>query len=151
MFSINVLARIALAKSAIVQMQKRHFGRIVLISSSSAFQPLPYMATYAATNSAILSFGESWGAELANDKVQVMTVCPGGMQTNFQKSGGVKEVEGEKLMTPEDVVSEIIKGLRQQKGTLIVSFRSLAMSMLARCLPRRMTVNLWCKLMEKMR
>lgn len=151
MFAINVLARIALAKEAIGSMRKRHFGRVVLISSSSAFQPLPYMATYAATNSALLSLGESWGAEVANDNVQIMTVCPGGMQTNFQRSGGVKEVEGEKLMTPESVVVEIIKGLRQKKGTLIVSFRSFAMSMLARCLPRSLSVKLWCRLMEKMR
>ena len=151
MFAINVLARIALAKEAIGSMRKRHFGRVVLISSSSAFQPLPYMATYAATNSALLSLGESWGAEVANDNVQIMTVCPGGMQTNFQKSGGVKEIEGEKLMTPEAVVAEIVEGLRQHKGTLIVSFRSFAMSMLARCLPRSLSVKLWCRLMEKMR
>ena len=93
------------------------------------------MATYAATNSALLSLGESWGAEVANDNVQIMTVCPGGMQTNFQKSGGVKEIEGEKLMTPGAVVAEIIEGLRQQRGTLMVSFRSLAMSIFAPCLP----------------
>jgi len=151
MFAINVLARIALAKNVIGSMRKRHFGRVVLISSSSAFQPLPYMATYAATNSALLSLGESWGAEVANDNVQIMTVCPGGMQTNFQKSGGVKEIEGEKLMTPGAVVAEIIEGLRQQRGTLMVSFRSLAMSILARCLPRSLSVKLWCRLMEKMR
>lgn len=151
MFAINVLARIALAKVAIGSMRKRHFGRVILISSSSAFQPLPYMATYAATNSALLSLGESWGAEVANDNVQIMTVCPGGMQTNFQKSGGVKEIEGEKLMTPDAVVSEIIEGLRQQKSTLMVSFRSFAMSLLARSLPRSLSVKLWRSLMEKMR
>lgn len=151
MFAINVLARIALAKAAINSMRKRHFGRVVLISSSSAFQPLPFMATYAATNSALLSIGESWGAEVATDNIEVMTVCPGGMRTNFQKNGGVKEIEGEKLMTPDAVAAEIIKGVRQQRKTLMVSFRSFAMSMLARCLPRRMSVKLWCRLMEKMR
>jgi short-subunit dehydrogenase len=151
MFAINVLARIALAKTAISSMQKRHFGRVVLISSSSAFQSLPYMATYAATNTALLSIGESWGAEVANDNIQILTVCPGGMQTNFQKNGGVKEIDGEKLMMPDAVVTEIMKGLRQDKKTLMVSFRSFAMSMLARCLPRRLSVKLWCRLMEKMR
>ena len=55
-----------------------------------------------ATNSALLSLGEAWGAEVASDGVLVMTVCPGGMKTNFQRSGGVKEIEGEKLMAPED-------------------------------------------------
>lgn len=151
MFTINVLARLALARSVINTMQKRHFGRVVLISSSSAFQPLPYMATYAATNSALLSLGESWGAEVANEGIHLMTVCPGGMKTNFQKSGGVKEIEGEKLMSPEDVVMEIINGLRRGKKTLFVPFRSFAMSLLARLLPRNVSVALWCRLMEKMR
>lgn len=151
MFAVNVLARIALARAAINSMQKRHFGRVVLISSSSAFQPLPYMASYAATNSALLSLGESWGAEIANENIHMMTVCPGGMKTNFQKSGGVKEIEGEKLMSPQDVATEIIRGLRQKKKTLIVSFRSFAMSLLARLLPRSLTVFLWYRLMEKMR
>lgn len=57
MFQVNVLARIALVSRVMPAMQRRHFGRVVLISSSSAFQPLPYMATYAATNSALLSLG----------------------------------------------------------------------------------------------
>jgi nucleoside-diphosphate-sugar epimerase len=151
MFAVNVLARIALTKSAIDVMRIRHFGRVVLISSSSAFQPLPYMATYAATNAALLSLGESWGAETADEGVHLMTVCPGGMNTDFQKSGGVKEVEGERLMLPEDVAAVIIKGLRQKKTTLIVSFRSFAMSVLARLLPRRASVVLWSRLMEKLR
>ena len=151
MFEVNVLARIALVKNVLGLMRKSHFGRVVLISSSSAFQPLPYMATYAASNSALLSLGEAWRAEVVNENVQIMTVCPGGMKTNFQKSGGVKEIEGEKLMTPEAVVAEIIEGLRQQKGTLIISFRSLAMQVLARCLPRSLSVRLWRYLMEKMR
>jgi uncharacterized protein len=151
MFSINVLARITLVRSVIASMQKRHFGRIVLISSSSAFQPLPYMATYAATNSALLSIGEAWAAEEVNGDVQIMTVCPGGMLTNFQKNGGVKKVQGEVLMTPEEVVGKIMDGLRQRRGTLMISFRSFAMSMLARCMPRSLSVKLWRRLMEKMR
>jgi len=151
MFAVNVVARIALARAAVSSMQKRHFGRVVLISSSSAFQPLPYMATYAATNGALLSIGESWGAEVANEHIQILTVCPGGMRTNFQKSAGVKEIEGENLMAPDAVVAAIMRGIRRQRSTLMVSFRSFAMSMLARCLPRSLSVSLWRRLMEKMR
>lgn len=151
MFRINVLSRIVLARQVIFGMQRHCFGRVVLISSSSAFQPLPYMATYAATNSALLSLGEAWAAEEARQGVQVMTVCPGGMHTNFQRSAGVKELEGERLMTPEQVADLILLGLAKRRLTLIVSFRSLAMAMLARVLPRRMSVRLWQRLMEKMR
>lgn len=151
MFRVNVLARLALASHAIACMQRRQFGRVVLISSSSAFQPLPYMATYAATNSALLFLGEAWSEEVAQQGVHVMTVCPGGMHTNFQRTAGVKEIEGERLMTPEVAADLILAGLAKRRMTLIVSFRSFAMAMLARLLPRKVSVRLWHRLMEKMR
>lgn len=151
MFDINVLARLFLAQDAIRSMQRQQFGRVVFISSSSAFQPLPFMATYAATNSALLSMGEAWSHEIVKQGIQMMIVCPGGMQTNFQKSGGVKELEDEKLMSPKDVAQEILGGLSERRTTLIVSFRSFAMSVLARVLPRQVSLRLWGNLMEKMR
>lgn len=151
MFAVNVLARIQLAQQAAMDMQRQGWGRIVLISSSSAFQPLPTMATYAATNSALLSLGEAWSHELQAQGVHLMTVCPGGMQTNFQRNNGVRELENEKLMPPEEVAQLILEGLSKQRMTLVVSFRSFAMSMLARVLPRSVSVALWARLMEKMR
>jgi uncharacterized protein len=151
MLDVNVFARLCLAHKAISGMERRQFGRVVLISSSSAFQPLPYMATYAATNSALLSLGEAWSREIAGKGVHMMTVCPGGMRTNFQQAGGVRTIEGEKLMSPSDVAEAIFLGLRGRRTTLIVSFRSFAMSLLARILPRRMSLALWDRLMGKMR
>lgn len=151
MFAINVLARIQLAQQAAMDMQRQGFGRIVMISSSSAFQPLPSMGTYAATNSALLSLSESWSHELKPQGIHLMTVCPGGMQTNFQRNNGVRELENEKLMSPDDVAKAILKGLAQQRTTLVVSSRSIAMSLLARALPRTVSLKLWGRLMEKMR
>ncbi len=151
MFQVNVLARVEMAQCAIAEMIPRQFGRVVLISSSSAFQPLPCMATYAATNSALLSIGEAWSVEVSGQGVDVMTVCPGGMQTNFQQSAGVRQIEGERLMSPADVADAILGGLRSHRMTLVVSARSHAMSWLARMLPRKITAQLWGRLMEKMR
>ncbi len=150
-FAVNVLARVTMGQAAIAQMSRTHFGRLVMISSSSAFQPLPYMATYAASNSALLSLSEAWAIEVAGQGVHIMSVCPGGMKTNFQKSAGVREIEDEKLVTPDEVAGLIFDGLRKKRVTLIVSFRSLAMSLLARVLPRKISAPLWGKLMEKMR
>lgn len=150
-FKVNVLGRFYLARVAIEAMVRAQFGRVVFISSSAAFQPLPYMAAYAASNAAVLLLGEAWSAELASSGVQLMTVCPGGMKTNFQRAAGVKEIDGEILMAPEAVANAILRGLSAGRMTLIVSPRALAMSVLARLLPRRVSVWLWKGLMEKMR
>jgi nucleoside-diphosphate-sugar epimerase len=151
LFEVNVIARLTLGKFVAEDMGRRQFGRIVFVSSSSAFQPLPYMAAYAASNNALLSIGEAWAAELRQSGVKMLTICPGGMKTNFQRSAGVKELEGEALMPPEEVVVQMLRALEAQGFSRIISARSIAMSLLARVLPRRASVLLWLRLMEKMR
>jgi hypothetical protein len=151
MLRVNVMARLRLAHAAIADMTPRQFGRIVFIASSSAFQALPYMSTYAASNAALLLASEGIGYETAADGIHVMTVCPGGMQTNFQRSAGVRTNDRERLMAPEDVAAAILSGLARQRHTLIVSTRALAMSLLARGLPRRASVLLWGRLMQSLR
>ncbi|WP_415890276.1 SDR family NAD(P)-dependent oxidoreductase [Neptuniibacter sp. SY11_33] len=150
-YSLNVLSRLMIGQDVINNMQKKGFGRVVMISSSSAFQPLPYMASYASSNSALLSLVEAWGQEISGSGVQLMCVCPGGMKTNFQKNAGVKELENEKLMTPLEVADQILCAVNDGKTTVFVSPRTYAMSYLARFLPRKWSVLLWSKLMEKMR
>ena len=151
LFQVNVLARLALAHAALPGMIRDQLGRIVFISSSSAFQPLPYMASYAASNAALLMLGEAWAAELAETGVHMMQVCPGGMSTNFQQSAGVKVVPGEKLMAPGEVAERILQGLAREKLTLVVSLRAHGMAWLARFLPRAASVALWRRLMARLR
>jgi short-subunit dehydrogenase len=151
MLTVNVSARLRLMHALIPIMRSQKWGRIVLISSSSAFQPMPGMATYAASNAALLLLGEAVAAEVADDGIEVLTVCPGGMSTGFQKRAGVHEAKGEKLMTPEAVAEEILGGLGKGRMTIMPSARSKAMAMLARVLPRRTSVQLWGHLMRTLR
>jgi len=148
---INTEARIRLVHKLLPGMLDRQFGRLVLISSSSAFQPLPLMASYAASNAAVLLFGEALSEELAGDGIEVLVVCPGGMKTAFQQSSGVREIEGEKLMAPETVAERAFAALGHDRMTIFPSFRPLAMASLARLLPRRLSVKLWGRMMRKLR
>jgi len=151
LFKVNVLARLALAHAALPGMIRDRFGRIVFISSSSAFQPLPYMASYAASNAALLMLGEAWAAELAGSGVHLMPVCPGGMRTNFQATAGVRQQRGERLMLPELVAERIMRALARRPSTVIVSGRARGMALAARLLPRAASVALWKHLMARLR
>lgn len=148
---VNLTARLHLLSVLLPEMCRRHFGRIILISSSSAFQPLPFMATYAASNAAILSMAEAVAQEIDTKQVSVSVVCPGGMQTNFQRTAGVKESDSEKLMMPEEAASQILKAVGRQHVTLFLSTRTHMMALLARLLPRRISVRLWHHLMGQLR
>lgn len=151
LFGVNVLAPLALAHAALPTMLREGFGRIVFVSSSAAFQPLPWMATYAASKTALLAMGEAWAAELSHTGVHLMSACPGGMQTNFQQTAGVKSLPSEKLMSPGLVAEVMLRALAREKSTVIISTRARAMALLARLLPRSTSVALWKKLMTQLR
>jgi nucleoside-diphosphate-sugar epimerase len=151
MIQVNVVARLVLAHDAARRMKRRQFGRIVLISSSSAYQALPFMSVYAASNAAVLLFGEGLASELRGDGIEVLTVCPGGMDTSFQSRAGVRKLEHESLMSPAAVASEILAVLGRDRVTLMPSTRSKAMALAARVLPRRLSLRLWHRMMEGLR
>src|SRR5258708_34927999 len=80
---VNVQALVALTHLLGVEMRNRRSGGIINIASNASFQPVPAMATYAATKAFVLHFSEALSYELAGDGVRVMAACPGPTATNF--------------------------------------------------------------------
>ncbi len=58
-------------------------GRILNVASIAAFQPIPMLATYAASKAFVLSLSESLSEELKNSGVTVTALCPGITATNM--------------------------------------------------------------------
>ena len=61
---------------------------VLLVSSTTAFQPVPYLATYSASKSFILSYGEALATELRRKPIDVLVLCPGATRTNFGEGSG---------------------------------------------------------------
>lgn len=83
-FQINVMGVFYVNKYALKFMKSG--GKIINISSTCALFPLPYRALYCATKSALnmLSFGQAMECKPFN--VQVTSICPGEVKTNFTKN-----------------------------------------------------------------
>ena len=58
------------------------------MSSAAAWQPVPYMATYAATKAFELHLTEAIAAELRGTGVRALAVCPGPTRTQFGLHAG---------------------------------------------------------------
>lgn len=150
---VNVDALVFLSQLAGQWLGGNADGVLVNIASSAAFQPLPYMATYAASKAFVLSFSESFEAEVAaaGSPMRVLTVCPSGTATGFQAAAGVKH-GGDRLMEPAFVAGAIRRAAYAgRRGTVLIGASGKVMSLLARVLPRRVSVWLWRFLMKEMR
>lgn len=74
-------------------MVERRRGAIINMSSTSAFQALPYNAGYAAAKSYLLLLSEAVHAEVRDLGVTVTAVCPGPVATEFQAASGAEFAE----------------------------------------------------------
>jgi len=72
---VNVQALVALTHHFGKAMAARGRGGIINVASNASFQPLPYMATYAATKAFVLHFSEAIHHELTGNGVHVMATC----------------------------------------------------------------------------
>jgi len=83
MFETNLFAVIACMQEVIPVMKAQRNGSIVNVSSVAGHIPVPYMGAYCATKHALNAIGKAARVELKGTGVNVITVCPGRVQTNF--------------------------------------------------------------------
>ena len=86
LIDLNVSALTGMLAHFVPPMQLRGHGRVLNVASIAAFQPIPLLATYAATKAYVLSLTESLADELKDDGVTVTALCPGITDTGMLDS-----------------------------------------------------------------
>ncbi|MEW5423794.1 SDR family NAD(P)-dependent oxidoreductase [Amorphus sp. 3PC139-8] len=92
---------------------------LVNVASGTAFVPVPGFATYAASKAFVLSFGEAIAAELAGEPIDVLTVCPGPVKTEFGTHAGYQRPYLPGAIAPERVVEATYRAIGRQR-TLVI-------------------------------
>ncbi len=123
MIQLNVSVLVDLTYRCLQGMQERQSGSIVNISSTAAFQPIPYFAIYAATKSFVLSFSEALWYECKDTGVKVLGVCPGPTETEFFKRADfpdtMKMSTSQGYESPDVVVDEALKALARADANVV--------------------------------
>lgn len=83
-FDVNFFGTANACKYAIPMMKKN--GKFVIIASATALFPLPFKAYYCASKAAVDSFAQSLRMELSQTNLQVTSICPGDIKTNFSQN-----------------------------------------------------------------
>ena len=92
MIKTNIIAYHILTKLYLIDMKAKNQGKILNVASIAGFMPGPLMATYYATKNYIVRLSEAIREELKKEKsnVQISILCPGPVETNFNKVANVK-------------------------------------------------------------
>jgi short-subunit dehydrogenase len=132
------------------RIKKGQGGTLVNLSSLAAFFPIPYFATYAATKAFVLSFSEAIRREVQDKKIRVITICPGGIKTEFQKRAGVREdiYQFQKYMNVDEAAELIWNAIKSGKSPYVPGLQNWLYSVIVRFIPISIITALGKKFME---
>lgn len=143
MLRLNIVTLTELTRLLLPAMVERRSGGIINVSSTAAFQPIPYLSVYAATKAYVSSFSMALAEEVAGYGVRVMALCPGGTATNFFEAGSFGKVKffgG--LQSPEDVVEAGLRAFERGRTLAITRFVNRVMVFAQRLAPRRVSAQI---------
>lgn len=140
MIELNVSAVVAVTHCYLPKMRERKRGTIINVSSAAGFQPIPFMATYAATKAFVSSFSEAIAEENRPFGINVLALCPGSTRTNFFAASNIdRPIQVKGQQTAEEVVEtalravrsgrrKVVSGLANKVGALLGSYVPTAIS-----------------------
>jgi len=140
LFETNFFGLIACLQAVVPAMRKAGGGDIINISSVAGHLPVPFMALYSASKFAVNALGKSARLELRRDNINVLTVCPGYVATEFgahlvaNRKGNVRprSVRG---ITAERVARAAFRGYRARKREVVVPWTMIPVIKLYQLFP----------------
>lgn len=146
MIRLNCEAVVDLAHRFLPRLKGTPGAFIVNVASTASFQPVPTLATYAATKAFVLSWSEALSDELAPQGIHVLALCPGVTETGFQAVANVKLPKG--APTSEEVAAYALEALAAKRRVAIHGAKNAFLAFSNRFAPRTMVVKVARKVME---
>jgi short-subunit dehydrogenase len=143
--AVNIAAVVDFAHAFLPEMLKRGAGTILNVASTAAFQPVPYMAVYAASKAFVLSFSEALWAEYRQQGIHVVALCPSAVDTGFINHLGDESVRKtaafSTTLQPEQVAAHAMKAIHGKGPTHITGFKNWLMAQSVRFAPRSLVAR----------
>jgi len=125
-FETNFFGAVEAMQKVIPVMKQQGSGTIINISSVVGHIPLPFHAIYSATKFAMNAVGKGARIELRQSGINVLTVCPGYVRTDFGanalRGGEQKQVRPESVrgISADRVARAVLRGYVQGKREVVV-------------------------------
>ena len=125
-FETNFFGAIEAMQAVIPVMKQQGSGAIINISSVAGHIPIPFHAVYSATKFAMNAIGKAARIELMSNGINVLTVCPGYVRTDFSKNA-IKGKEQKQVrparvrgITAERVANAVLQGYLKRQREVVV-------------------------------
>lgn len=141
MVRLNVGALVELTHQLLPSMISRQRGAIINVSSTAGFQPMPYVAVYAATKAFVTSFSMALAEEVRGLGIRVVTLCPGPTRTDSHATDRTRSKFPGGLQPAEEVVEEALAQLARGGGLVVPRFINKAMAFSNRLLPLHLSAR----------
>jgi uncharacterized protein len=147
MIRLNALALVELTHHLLPRMIAKKRGAIINVSSTAAFQPMPYVAVYAATKAFVTSFSMAIAEEVRAHGITVVTLCPGPTRTESHTDKPSRS----RFPGPqpaEDLVDEALKQLDRHGGLLVPRRINKVMAFSNRLMPLQVSAKIVARAMR---
>ena len=153
MIDLNCKALLMMTRLTIPYMERG--SHILQLDSLSAFQPVPYITTYAATKAFVLSYSRSLNRELKPQGIRCMAMNPGWVKTEFFNHAFQTNADAEvryfnHLYEARDVVATGLKDLYKTKKDYSVHGLPIKFQvLLVKLVPHRFVMSIWLNQQKK--
>ena len=152
MIDLNCKALVAMTRATLPYMASG--SHILQLDSLSAFQPVPYITTYGATKSFVLSYSRAMNQELKGSGIRMMAMNPGWVKTEFFDHAcqtNHSEVQYfDRLYEAADVVKTGLKDLyRSKKEVSIHGLPVRNQVRMVKLLPHSLVMKVWLNQQKK--
>jgi short-subunit dehydrogenase len=142
MTHVNVTAVVHMTHLYLPGMMARRGGDILIVASAAAFQPVPYITTYAATKAFDLYFAEGLAEEVRPYGIHVCALCPGSTETEFFQVAGQRNHTRRAPETAKKVAQVGLAALAAGKISVISGFTNWIGAETVRIVPRRLVTHI---------
>ena len=149
MINLNIISVNILTKLFLKDMIIKNKGRILNISSLASFTPGPLMASYYATKAYVTNLTLAIHKELKgkNSKVKISCLCPGPIDTNFNKELNIKFVI--KSLSAKYVAKYTIDNCLKGKTIIIPGFKNKIARIFTKLLPLNILLDINYNIQKK--
>lgn len=148
-FNVNLFGTINMIKVFLPKLVNQKESFLVNVSSMGGFLPVAGQAFYGASKAAVKLLSEALATELRDSGVNVITIVPGGLNTNIKVHSGIQSTGSAqkedssktKALSPSIAAEIIVSAIEENKQLVFVGKDAKLMNLLYRFSPK-MAINM---------